>query len=201
MIFILGGEGFVGSAYARLLTSLSVEHTLLTRANYAAYVGASCDLLINANGNSKKILANRDPKSEFEMSVSSVVASLSDFKARKYVYLSTGDVYPRQHSPEVTHEDQALDIRAMSRYGLHKYLAEQYVTATHPDWLIFRMGGFVGPGIKKNAIFDILNGPQIWLAPQFRAAIYFYQFSGANCVEFRPAAMFRTRQSTLARTA
>jgi len=165
MIFILGGEGFVGSAYARLFASLGVKHVVLTRANYADHVGASCDLLINANGNSKKFLANQDPKAEFAASVSSVVASLSDFKARKYVYLSTGDVYPQQHSPEVTREDQALDMRSMSRYGLHKYLAEQYVGATHSDWLIFRMGGFVGPGMKKNAIFDILNGPQIWLAP------------------------------------
>ena len=165
MIFILGGNGFVGSAYARLLASLGVEHTLITRDNYAALIGAECDVLINANGNSKKFLANRDPKAEFEASVSSVVASLADFKAAKYVYLSTGDVYPQQHSPEVTREDQALDTRAMSRYGLHKYLAEQYVRAAHPNWLVFRMGGFVGPGMKKNAIFDILNGPQIWLAP------------------------------------
>ncbi|MEQ1809234.1 MAG: NAD(P)-dependent oxidoreductase [Terricaulis sp.] len=165
MIFILGGNGFVGSAYARLLAATGVSHTVITRENYGALVGAECDVLINANGNSKKFLAARDPKAEFGASVSSVVASLTDFKASKYVYLSTGDVYPQQHSPEVTREDQALDTGAMSRYGLHKYLAEQYVRATHPNWLVFRMGGFVGPGMKKNAIFDILNGPQIWLAP------------------------------------
>ncbi len=166
MILILGGNGFVGSAYARLLASLGVEHAVVTRQNYADYIGAECDMLINANGNSKKFLANRDPKAEFEASVSSVVASLADFKAAKYVYLSTGDVYPQQHEPAVTREDQTLDMAAMSRYGLHKYLAEQYVRAAHPNWLVFRMGGFVGPGMKKNAIFDILNGPQIWLAPE-----------------------------------
>lgn len=165
MIFILGGNGFVGSAYARLFAATGVPHTVITRENYAALTGAECDVLINANGNSKKFLANRDPKAEFEASVSSVVASLTDFKAAKYVYLSTGDVYPQQHSAEVTREDQALDTGAMSRYGLHKYIAEQYVRATHANWLVFRMGGFVGPGMKKNAIFDILNGPQIWLAP------------------------------------
>jgi nucleoside-diphosphate-sugar epimerase len=166
MILILGGEGFVGSAYARLLASLGIEHAVLTRRNYADYVGASCEILINANGNSKKLLADRDPKAEFEASVTSVVASLADFQAARYVYLSTGDVYPRQDRPELTREDQALAARDMSRYGLHKYLAEQYVRATHSDWLVFRMGGFVGPGMKKNAIFDILNGPHIWLAPQ-----------------------------------
>jgi nucleoside-diphosphate-sugar epimerase len=166
MILILGGEGFVGSAYARLLVALGVEHAVVTRRNYRDYVGADCEILINANGNSRKLLAARDPKAEFEASVSSVVASLADFKASKYVFLSTGDVYPRQDAPDATHEDQDLDTTAISRYGLHKYLAEQYVRATHSNWLVFRMGGFVGSGIKKNAIFDILNGPQVWLAPE-----------------------------------
>jgi nucleoside-diphosphate-sugar epimerase len=32
--------------------------------------------------------------------------------------------------------------------------------------LIFRCGGFVGPGLKKNAIFDILQGGPLWLDPE-----------------------------------
>lgn len=28
------------------------------------------------------------------------------------------------------------------------------------------MGGFVGPGLKKNAIFDMLNDDPVWLSPQ-----------------------------------
>lgn len=36
------------------------------------------------------------------------------------------------------------------------------------DWLIFRMGGFVGPGLKKNAIYDLLHGPQLWLSEDSR---------------------------------
>ena len=53
----------------------------------------------------------------------------------------------------------------MSRYGLHKSLAERLVMGAHPDWLVVRAGGFVGPGIKKNAVFDILTGAKIWLSP------------------------------------
>ncbi len=164
-VFVLGGNGFVGSAYARLLARRGVDHVVLHRGNYADYVGQKCDILINANGNSRKFMADRDPKWEFAASVASVVASLEDFPSDKYVFLSSGDVYPDQSTPETTKEDQVLDTRAMSRYGLHKFMAEELVRAIHPNWLIMRMGGFVGQGMKKNCVFDILNGPQVWLHP------------------------------------
>ena len=164
-VFILGGGGFVGSAFGRLFDHLKIPHEVITRANYDSLRGQHCDVLINANGNSKKFLADRDPKGEFDASVRSVVHSLEDFKAETYVFLSSGDVYPRQDSPEITREDEALDQAAMSRYGLHKYTAETLVRAIHPRWLGFRMGGFVGPGLKKNAIFDMLNNQPIWLQP------------------------------------
>ena len=46
------------------------------------------------------------------------------------------------------------------------FRSEQLVRAAHPEWLVVRMGGFVGPGLKKNAIFDMLSGDPVWLAPE-----------------------------------
>lgn len=166
MIFIIGGEGFVGQAYVRLMQSLGLPHQVITRANREQFVGHSCDVLINANGNSRKFLADNDPVAEFEASVVSVVRSLADFKADRYVFLSSGDVYPTQNSPDETSEARVLDTCRMSRYGLHKYMAEMLVLSTHPKALVMRMGGFVGPGMKKNAIFDMLNDQPVWLAPE-----------------------------------
>jgi nucleoside-diphosphate-sugar epimerase len=165
VIYILGGAGFVGSAYARLLGELDVPFTVVTRANYESLRGGACSVLINANGNSKKFLATRDPLWDFDASVRSVAASLQDFKAARYVFLSSGDVYHDPSSAVTTREDQPVDLSRVSRYGLHKYLAEQLVRAGHPDWLVVRMGGFVGPGLKKNAIFDMLCGDPVWLSP------------------------------------
>jgi nucleoside-diphosphate-sugar epimerase len=82
--------------------------------------------------------------------------------------LSSGDVYPSQHSPEVTREESEIDPGSISRYGLHKLLAEQLVRGTCNRWLIIRMGGFVGPGLKKNAIFDMLHGDPVRLDPDSR---------------------------------
>ncbi len=162
-VFVVGGGGFIGSAYIRLFDQLGIECASINRANYAEHVGRSCDVLINANGNSRKYLAERDPKAEFDATVRPVVYTLEDFRAGTYVFLSTGDVYVGQELPQITREELVLDPRLMSRYGLHKFMAESFVRALHPDWLIIRMGGFVGPGLRKNAIFDMLNDKPLWL--------------------------------------
>jgi nucleoside-diphosphate-sugar epimerase len=165
MIFILGGNGFVGSAYARVLAAQRREFTVITRANYADLAGHSCDVLINANGNSKKFLAQRAPLEEFDASVRSVRASLVDFPCQTYVYLSTVDVYP-ECSPEApTAETTPLEPATQTTYGFHKHLAEQCVRHIAPAWLILRSGGFVGPGLWKNAIHDVLHGGPLWLDP------------------------------------
>lgn len=168
MIFILGGNGFVGSAYARQLAAAGRDYEVITRQNYAQFVGRSCHTLINANGNSKKFLATQAPLDEFDASVRSVRASLVDFKFESYVYLSTVDVYPDCSPSAATHEDTPLDPSAQSAYGFHKYLAEQCVRHGARDWLILRLGGFVGPGMWKNPIHDILQGGPLWLDPASR---------------------------------
>ncbi|WP_373480596.1 NAD-dependent epimerase/dehydratase family protein [Geminocystis sp.] len=165
-IIILGGEGFVGSAYTRYCQKNNLDYVVINRANYKDNIGRKCDLLINANGNSKKFLAKDNPLLEFDASVRSVRQSLIDFPTKKYIFLSSCDVYPNYSNPELTKEDGLIDISTQSPYGFHKYLAEQCVRHSHSDWLIFRMGGFVGEGMKKNAIFDILKGEKLWLHPE-----------------------------------
>lgn len=165
MIFLIGGRGLVGSAFARTLEAAGRPFAVIGRDNYASYRGQSCELLINANGNSRKPLAKEDPLADFDASVRSVRASLIDFRFERYLHVSSCDVYPDCSSPAVTSEDQPLDPARQSAYGFHKYLAEQCVRHGARDWLIFRLGGFVGPGLKKNAIFDILQGGPLWLDP------------------------------------
>ncbi|MBL1210407.1 MAG: NAD(P)-dependent oxidoreductase [Geminocystis sp. GBBB08] len=164
-IIILGGEGFVGSAYARYCQKNNLNYLLINRTNYQENIGTKCDLFINANGNSKKFLAKDNPLLEFDASVRSVRQSLIDFPTKKYIFLSSCDVYPDCSNPALTQENTVIDISRQSPYGFHKYLAEQCVRHTSSDWLIFRMGGFVGKGLKKNAIFDILQGEKLWLHP------------------------------------
>lgn len=167
-VFVLGGNGFVGSGFVRHLHAQGMAVTVVDRTNYNQFIGAECDILINANGNSKKFLAKDDPKGEFQASVASVRNSLVDFKFKKYVYLSTSDVYPDCSSPELTREDAPLNVAEQSPYGFHKNLAELCVQHGARDWLIIRQGGFVGEGMKKNAVFDVLYGDKLWVHPESR---------------------------------
>ncbi len=166
MIDIIGGNGFVGSAIVRACVRRGLKHQILAHDTIDQFTGTSCDLLINANGNSRKFMAEREPLWEFDASVRSVRESLANIHEAKYVHLSSCDVYPDCSRPETTLESQVLDVTKQSAYGFHKYLAEQCVMRHAPKWLIFRMGGFVGPGLKKNAIYDILHGGPLWLNPE-----------------------------------
>ncbi len=167
MIYLVGGNGFVGSAYARHFKELGLTFQSITRENAAEFHGTKCDVLLNANGNSKKFLADNSPLEEFDASVRSVAETICRFQSEYYIHLSTGDVYP-ETTPSTTDEDQPLDPSRMSRYGLHKYMAETLVRGTQKNWLIVRMGGFVGTGLKKNAIFDMLSGNAVWLTSSSR---------------------------------
>lgn len=165
MIFILGGKGLVGSAFVRWCERNGRPYRVINRQEYASCIGQACDLLINANGNSRKLLATTDPIADFDANVRSVRASLSDFRFRKYVYISSCDVYPDCSSPDTTCESLTPDPAAQSPYGFHKYIGEACVRHSAADWLIFRFGGFVGPGLKKNAVYDVLRGGPLFLDP------------------------------------
>lgn len=168
MIYIIGGNGFVGSGIVRNCQKKGLAYAVVTRENCEALAKKPCHILINANGNSKKYMADRDPDWEFEASVTSVHRYLTIFSYDKYIQLSSCDVYPDCSDQFGTVEDAPLSPSRQSTYGFHKYMAEQCVMHFAKDWLIFRMGGFVGPGLKKNAIYDLLHGPQLWLSEDSR---------------------------------
>ncbi len=162
---VLGSNGFVGSAIVAEARRRGWSLLPVDRNEYEAAIGSSCNVLINANGNSKKYLAAQDPSMDFDLSVRSVRHSLDDFRADLYVYLSTIDVYPDPSSPATTDEDTPIVPERLSTYGLHKWLAENLVVQGARRWLILRMGGFVGPRLWKNSIFDLLKGHPLRVHP------------------------------------
>jgi nucleoside-diphosphate-sugar epimerase len=96
---------------------------------------------------------------------------LQDFPAALHVHISSVDAYDQLDAPEKTAEDAAINIAANSNYGAHKILAEQIVRHYAADWLILRLAGMVGPALRKNPVFDLLNGQPLRIHPDSR-----YQF-------------------------
>lgn len=162
---VLGGKGFVGSAIVRELQARQAQVTVIDREEYEKEKGTSYDIFINANGNSRKFLSAREPALEFDLSVSSVAHSLQDFEYSRYIHLSTIDVYPDHENPDNNTEDAVINPLQLSPYGLHKSMAEQLVRYYANDWLIFRMAGFVGPGLWKNSIYDMLKHQPLHVHP------------------------------------
>jgi nucleoside-diphosphate-sugar epimerase len=166
-VFVLGGEGFVGSAMCRYCQGRQIDFLSLTKSNYRNFTKESCDVLINANGNSKKYLAEEQPFKDFELSILSLRDSLLEHRERAglYVYVSSIDVYNDLGNPRNNAETANIIPEGLSFYGFHKYLAEQMIKKYMKKWLIIRMGGLVGQGLKKNAIYDIVTNRPLRVHP------------------------------------
>lgn len=173
-LLVLGATGFVGSAIVAEARSRGLTVLEIGRDNYKP--GLSARWLINANGNSKKYLAREQPAREFDLSVRSTMQSLHDFQYERYCFLSSIDVYDNVHNPSANGENAAIQRDKLSPYGLHKLMAEDLVRHYAPHWTILRMGGFIGPGLRKNSIYDLLKGVPLRVHPDSR---YQYQHTRA----------------------
>jgi nucleoside-diphosphate-sugar epimerase len=173
---VLGGYGFVGAAVAAIAARRGYAVQAVGRREYTDVRGGCCNLLINANGNSRKYLSRQDPALDFQLSVQSVLHSLLDIEAEHYVFLSSIDVYNDVSNPAANAEDGPIDAARLSPYGFHKWLAEQLVRYHRPDALILRMGGLVGPGLWKNPLYDLLTGAALRVHPD---SAYQYVSTGA----------------------
>ncbi len=173
-LIVLGSAGFVGTAIVAEARARGLRAHELDRDTYRP--GLAARWLINANGNSKKFLAREQPALEFDLSVRSVMQSLHDFRVERYCFLSTIDVYDNVSDPACNAEDAPIRRDRLTAYGLHKLLAEDLVRHHAPQWLILRMGGFVGPGLRKNSIYDLLKGRPLRVHPDSR---YQYQHTRA----------------------
>jgi len=165
---VIGARGFIGSALVHEAQRRGYAVRAVTREDAGPCHGAGTDLVIDANGNSRKYLAKQDPELDFQRSVQAVMHSLIAFPAPLRVYLSSMEVYADKTDPRHNAESAPSDPLGLSPYGFHKTLAEQLVRYHAPSWLILRMAGFCGPGLAKNGLYDLLRGDRLYLHPDSR---------------------------------
>jgi nucleoside-diphosphate-sugar epimerase len=91
--------------------------------------------------------------------VATVESRLNAIDAGTYVYLSTVDVYGAGRTrPETSSEETTVDADALDTYSRHKYMAERLVLEKAARPLVLRCATLIGPGLRKNPVFDLLNG-------------------------------------------
>lgn len=170
-VAVIGASGFVGSAFVRYLRSHSfgdIELTEVARSNYERCSGNYYDVVIHCAGNSRKYFAEQSPFDEFDTSVGVVTRGLRDFPANCHILISSVDVYADLTNQYGTKEESTVSAVSSSHYGFHKYLAEEVVRHHATSWLVFRLAGMVGPGLKKNPVFDLMNGLPLRIHPDSR---------------------------------
>ncbi|MCW8327454.1 pyridine nucleotide transhydrogenase [Photobacterium sp. SDRW27] len=150
---LIGFTGFVGST---LLKQTSFEH-LYRSTNIDEIRNNIFDTVVCAGAPAQKWLANKDPKNDKAI-LDNLIDQLSTIKCKKFILISTVDVFS---TPNEVDENSPIIENGLHAYGLHRRQLEKFVIKNFDDYLIIRLPGLVGPGLKKNVIFDFLNNNNI----------------------------------------
>jgi len=147
---LIGHSGFVGST---LLRQRSFD-AMYRSTDVGTISGRRFELVVCAGAPAQKWLANKDPDGD-RARLGTLFDALGTFEARRFVLVSTVDVF---ESAVGVDEDTPTPYARLGAYGKHRLELETRVRARFPDALVVRLPGLVGPGLRKNAIFDLHHG-------------------------------------------
>ena len=156
MIFLIGGKGLIGSAFARYFKRKKISFKNITRKNKKKFFNKKCDLIIDCNGNGSKKYGIDFPLLDFKSSVESVVETLHNIKFNKYLYISSCQVYTNLSNEKYSKENFVSYDKKINSYGFNKLVAEKYVKKFAKKHLIIRLPYIVGPNLKRNPFYDLL---------------------------------------------
>jgi dTDP-4-dehydrorhamnose reductase len=162
---LIGYSGFVGST----LLKQSAFKGLYRSTNISDIEGKSFDTVVCAGAPAQKWIANKDPLAD-RQKIEALISHLDKVTCETFVLISTVDVFG---SPVDVDESSEVTEEGLHAYGLHRRLLEKFVVQKFPHHLIVRLPGLVGPGLRKNAIFDFLNDNNLQ-AIDSRAKFQFY---------------------------
>lgn len=151
---LIGHTGLVGS---NLLAAGGYTGTF-NSANFQEMRGRHFDEVVCCGISATKWQANKDPAADLAR-IEALLDVLDTVEVGHFTLISTIDVYP---DPAARLDEEGLLVNADNHpYGRHRLLAERRIAARFPRCLIVRLPALFGPGLKKNIIFDLLNGNQL----------------------------------------
>jgi nucleoside-diphosphate-sugar epimerase len=149
---LIGATGFVGSS----LRSQAPFDELYDSKNIGSIRGRTFDLVVCAGARAEKWKANRDPDAD-RAGIERLIDPLREVRATRFVLVSTVDVYPL---PVEVDESTPIDPAQASAYGRNRRLLEEFCALRFSAGIV-RLPGLFGPGLKKNAIYDLLHDNQV----------------------------------------
>ncbi len=162
---LIGFSGFVGS------TLLKQAHfsALFRSTNIHEIENREFDVVVCAGAPAQKWVANRDPADD-RKTIEALIQNLRSIRCNKFILISTVDVFKE---PIGVDESTSIVEAGLHAYGLHRRLLEKFVEQYFSSYLIVRLPGLVGPGLRKNVIFDFLNKNNL-RAIESRGVFQFY---------------------------
>jgi dTDP-4-dehydrorhamnose reductase len=142
---------------------------LFRSANIASIDGKSFDTVVCAGAPAQKWVANRDPDKD-RQNLQALIGHLETIRCDTFILISTVDVFS---NPVGVDEHSPVDEAGLHAYGLHRRMLEKFVESHFARHLIVRLAGLVGPGLRKNVVFDLLNDNNVD-AIDSRAVFQFY---------------------------
>jgi len=146
---LIGHSGFVGSTLLRQ----AAFRSRFRSTNIGDIEGKAFDTVVCAGAPAQKWVANRDPEADRE-NISGLIGHLQTIRCQVFVLISTVDVFK---DPVGVDEATPVDESGLHPYGLHRRHLEEFVASYFRHSLIVRLPGLVGPGLRKNVLFDFLN--------------------------------------------
>ncbi len=146
---LIGASGYVGTTLQR-----QAHFDFLYRSTNVADIGQqACDLVVCAAAPAQKWIANREPLAD-RQNIDKLIGHLATVSCKTFVLISTVDVFGK---PLGVDESTPVDEDGLHAYGLHRRLLEKFVAQHFSRHLIVRLPGLVGPGLRKNVIYDFLH--------------------------------------------
>jgi nucleoside-diphosphate-sugar epimerase len=164
---LIGHTGFVGQS---ILRSRTFEARFRST-NIHEIRGQTFDLVVCCGAPAEKWRANAEPTADRE-SIRSLTSALESVRAREFLLVSTVDVYP---SPVAVDETSPIDRTQLHAYGRHRLELEDFCRSRFQTSVV-RLPALFGPGLKKNAVFDLLHDRLIDRIPP-NATFQFYDMS------------------------
>lgn len=146
---LIGFSGFVGGTIRKCFPFDSLYRSI----NIHDIKYQSFDTVVCAGAPAQKWIANREPEVDHQ-NINSLIDHLKTVTCKTFILISTVDVFK---TPTGVDEDTPVVEEGLHAYGLHRRLLEKFVEDHFPSHLIVRLPGLVGPGLRKNVIFDFLN--------------------------------------------
>lgn len=146
---LIGGTGLVGSTLLRRRHFDAVYRST----NIEEIAGRRFDRIYCAGAPAEKWKANQDPAADWQ-NLERLLGAVTQAEARLVILISTVDVFGEPRG--VTEDDVPTGGTA---YGRHRLELERLLAARFPT-LVVRLPALFGPGLRKNAVYDLLHGNQ-----------------------------------------